>query len=418
MARHAHAVIGSAFGDEGKGLLTDILAAWHPGDTLVVRFNGGAQAGHTVVTPQGQRHVFSHFGSGAFTGAATFLSRFFVVNPVLFHPEALALAQLGLSPRVLIDPRAPVTTPFDMFVNTKLEQHRGTQRHGSCGIGFGETVGRQEEGRFPLTIADLAGPGGEGRLRAIRDQWLPQRLAALGLEMSEEEQSILLSEGLLTRFQRDVEALLTVCPRSDEQALRAAGHVVLEGAQGLLLDQDMGHFPHVTRSHTGLRNAGALLAAAGMDHLDVCYVLRPYLTRHGAGPLPHELPGPPFPQVQDPTNLPNPWQGTLRFAWLDLDILRATLARDATHARLPAALQLNRALAITCLDQVGDCVHFLEHGASHEAAPGDFVQRCLSATGFSHALTTHGPTRAHCERVGLSPHAGPAQASQGLLAQP
>lgn len=95
MARRADVVIGSAFGDEGKGLITDVLAAKNAGETLVVRFNGGAQAGHTVTTPEGQRHVFSHIGSGTFTGSATFLSRFFVVNPILFHPRAGSAAAIG-----------------------------------------------------------------------------------------------------------------------------------------------------------------------------------------------------------------------------------------------------------------------------------------------------------------------------------
>jgi len=65
------AVIGANFGDEGKGLMTDVLASRAPSRTLVVRANGGAQAGHTVVTPEGRRHVFGHVGSGALCGAPT-----------------------------------------------------------------------------------------------------------------------------------------------------------------------------------------------------------------------------------------------------------------------------------------------------------------------------------------------------------
>ncbi|NJN48156.1 MAG: adenylosuccinate synthetase [Candidatus Competibacteraceae bacterium] len=74
--KQAQVVIGSGFGDEGKGLATDFYAAHFGKDALVVRFNGGAQAGHTVVTPEGQRHIFSHIGSGSMVGAATYLSRF------------------------------------------------------------------------------------------------------------------------------------------------------------------------------------------------------------------------------------------------------------------------------------------------------------------------------------------------------
>ena len=79
-------VIGANYGDEGKGLATDYLASQGT-KSLVVRFNGGAQAGHTVVTPDGCRHVFHHFGSGVFAEADTFLSKFFIVNPILFRTE-------------------------------------------------------------------------------------------------------------------------------------------------------------------------------------------------------------------------------------------------------------------------------------------------------------------------------------------
>ncbi len=75
------AVIGANFGDEGKGLITDYLA--QTGGDVVVRFNGGAQAGHTVVTPEGRRHVFSHFGSGSFAELPTFFSQHTIVNPIL-----------------------------------------------------------------------------------------------------------------------------------------------------------------------------------------------------------------------------------------------------------------------------------------------------------------------------------------------
>lgn len=134
--RDISVVIGANYGDEGKGLVTDFLSN---SETLVVRFNGGAQAGHTVVTPEGQRHVFHHIGSGALRGAATLLSRFFIVNPFIFLKE---VKELGFEPTVSIDPRASVTTPYDMLLNQAVERKRGEERHGSCGLGINETVTR------------------------------------------------------------------------------------------------------------------------------------------------------------------------------------------------------------------------------------------------------------------------------------
>ena len=95
MRSTAKAVIGANYGDEGKGLMTDYHAAPAGTAGIVVRFNGGAQAGHTVTTPEGARHVFSHFGSGSLVGAATFLSRHVVCHPTLFFKEAAALEAAG-----------------------------------------------------------------------------------------------------------------------------------------------------------------------------------------------------------------------------------------------------------------------------------------------------------------------------------
>ena len=94
--RHATVVIGANFGDEGKGLAVDSLVA-RDSDAAVIRFNGGAQAGHTVVAEDGRRHVFSHFGAGAFLGAATFLSRFFVVQPSIFAKKPGAAPAMARS---------------------------------------------------------------------------------------------------------------------------------------------------------------------------------------------------------------------------------------------------------------------------------------------------------------------------------
>jgi adenylosuccinate synthase len=101
---------------------------------------------------------------------------------------------------------------------------------------------------------------------------------------------------------------------------------VFEGAQGLLLDQDNKEFfPHVTRSHTGMKNVRALCAQAGITEIETYYVSRTYLTRHGAGPLPGEDPGMAF---ADDTNVEHPYQGRLRFAPLDVAALRARCAAD------------------------------------------------------------------------------------------
>lgn len=359
MAMRLQAVIGAAYGDEGKGRTVDALVANARQDGLwpwVVRFNSGAQAGHTVVTPDGRRHVFHQVGSGAFLGAPTYLGAEVVLNPWLLNGELEMLACLGApAPRLVAAPEAAVSVPWDAMINHALEQSRGAGRHGSCGVGFGETVARSEDPSHALRGADLACEARlRSRLGAIRHEYVPQRLKEVALP-ADALGRYLDAPALIDRFVADAMALgqrLEWCP---PQVLADQDALVFEGAQGLRLDQDLGDFPYVTRSHTGLPGIARLARNAGlnaMETLEVHYVTRAYRTRHGAGPLPDELPAPPALRFCDSTNIPNHYQGSLRFGHLDVDALRTDIWRDLE--RVPHGTFLVRPLLeVTCLDQMG-----------------------------------------------------------------
>src|SRR6476659_8022754 len=141
--RRAIILGGLGYGDEGKGTWTDFLARTEPVHT-VVRFNGGAQAGHNVVTPDGRHHTFAQFGSGTFVrGVSTHLSRFMLLNPMRLLHEADQIRALGVSDALApltIDRLAPVTTPFPVPATRLRELARGDARQGSCGMGIGETM--------------------------------------------------------------------------------------------------------------------------------------------------------------------------------------------------------------------------------------------------------------------------------------
>jgi adenylosuccinate synthase len=394
MRTRAQAVIGAGYGDEGKGLMTDALAAAGGKDTLVVRFNGGAQAGHTVRTPDGRRHVFHHIGSGSLAGAATFLSRFFAVNPVFFGTEMAELAALGATPKVFIDPDAPVTTPYDMMINQFVERSRGMARHGSCGVGFGETVERHLSPRWRLSMRDLVDRRAvAAQLRQIRTSWLPQRLQQLGAwPLEPAEADIVASDAILEHWLDDVEAMSKSATLRDVTAIAAASHVVFEGAQGLLLDQDRGAFPHVTRSNTGLRNVLTLAAEAGIAAIDALYVTRAYATRHGAGPLAHECDGPPHAGIRDDTNVANPWQGRLRFGTLDVDVLGRAIRTDLADAGGTPVAVTHR-LAVTCLDQVGAETRFVLRGDVHKGTPEALASTARAAAEAPDVAMSYGPDR-------------------------
>jgi adenylosuccinate synthase len=391
--RRAKVVIGGQYGDEGKGLAVDWLVAQEP-DSLVIRFNGGAQAGHTVVAPDGRRHVFSHFGSGTFAGAPTFLSRFFVANPTLFLGEAKRLAAIGCQPQVLIDPACPVTTPFDMLINQAVERARGTGRHGSCGVGFGETIERCLVPAHSLTVADLSDERDLARrLESIRTDWVPARLARLGVTSVDDSWKPYLETNLVaSRWLDDVAAFRTqVCEASLAEAA-AARRLVFEGAQGLLLDQDMGCFPHVTRSHTGLRNATALAAEIGLDGLDVIYMTRCYLTRHGAGPLRGELGRPPFTGFVDETNRPHAFQGSLRFAYLDVDALARQIEADLVHSA--PTVPVRRTIGVTCLDQIAGPAVWIQGEEKVRGTAADLIDVIQMLPGLDVSMVSTGPLRA------------------------
>lgn len=348
----ARAVIGANFGDEGKGLMVDYLCATQ-GAGVVVRFNGGAQAGHTVVTPDGARHVFQHVGSGAMCGVPTFLSRFFVLNPLMFFKEMDTLKTvLTEPPHVFADPQCIVTTFADMVINQRKEDARGVKRHGSVGLGVHETIQRSQLPELRITMADLWNGSGslKDKLAEICGKWATFRSGS----------PIADADAMIGAFLAGCEKFAaTIHPAGIAQCKDP----VFEGAQGLLLDQDRKEFwPHVTHSSTGMKNVRALCTTAGINEFDAYYVSRTYLTRHGAGPLPGEDSALAFP---DETNLPHAYQGHLRFAPLDHHQLRKRCAEDFGSNEFK--------LVLTHFDQ--------------------------QPTGMDSDLRSYGPTRRDVERV-------------------
>jgi adenylosuccinate synthase len=395
MARHASVVIGSAFGDEGKGLIVDHLAARAGSDSTVVRFNGGAQAGHTVVTPDRRRHVFSHYAAGALAGARSHLSRFFVAHPMLWEREFAELRGSRANLALSIHPDAAVTTPYDMMINRFAELARGKARHGSVGLGFGETIERRERGLATTVSSLFDTPSLRRTLQAIRHEWLPLRLHELGAsaELERAENSALVEDD------RILDAFLETTRHFQSRVILAdapdvSGPLIFEGAQGLLLDQELGSFPHVTRSHTGMRNVAALAADYGIDELDVVYPSRIYATRHGAGPFPGELPSRPYAGIVDQTNLPGDWQGNLRFGLPDFRMIGRVIAEDLRRACLPAAVSVGQSLAITCLDQVDGDIRLTDDGKvlsfSREASALEAIEQL---SGLDISLVSRGASR-------------------------
>ena len=347
----AIAVIGAAFGDEGKGRMVHYFSSQTNDPAIVVRYNGGAQAGHTVVRDDGLGYIFHHFGSGTLVGTPTYLSRFFITNPLLWHAENNELHKLSINPILFVHPDAPVSTPYDMLLNRETELQRGTRRHGSCGYGINETVHRLCESEHPLFVRDIGTFDFKRKVEAIRSKYIPQRLAKLKIASpSKEFQEALASPALLDEFLYESSNMLSCAGTFTDYDLRRFPTVIFEGAQGLGLDEKHKFFPHVTRSKTGLANIVNICKGADINGIEAVYVTRTYTTRHGAGPFPTEVIGL---QYIDRTNVKNDWQGSLRFGHLDIDLIKDNVKKDLHHAR---KLNTSVSIAITCLDQVDDPV--------------------------------------------------------------
>lgn len=383
-------MIGAGYGDEGKGRVVDSLVS---PSSIVVRFNGGSQAGHTVIR-NGVRKTFSHVGSGTLQGARTFLSRHFVVHPVMFKKELEYLDTIH--PEVLVSGGCRVTTPFDVALNRMAEVNRGADRHGSVGEGFGETIERCSNPRYGLFAGAVSFrdyPLYRNLLRILRE-WVPLRINALGIRAEVQDQfKHLLTEEVVEKFlEEDCQVFQQHTTQvSDDwlrQRINEGKRIVFEGAQGLLLDKDEGCFPHVTRSNTGLKNVRELLEGVSLKTMDVYYVTRAYTTRHGAGPLAHELPeGLPY-EVKDPTNVPGEYQGTLRFSHLDLDTVAAAVKKDIDLYGAPGMMYVG---VVTCLDQVPDPVQAHLDGGLKYLRKTHLVELFCDRCGLKHARYTRHP---------------------------
>jgi adenylosuccinate synthase len=366
--KNVRVIIGSAFGDEGKGITTDYLSKnWAD---LVVRFNGGAQAGHTV-KHKNIEHVFGHFGSGTLNDIATYLSEYFVVNPMLFVKEMNELHDKNIQPRVYVNENCIVTTIFDMFVNQMIESWRSRDRHGSCGIGFNEAITRHLDTQFKLRVIDLVNDvkGCMSTIDAIWEQYVLNRCVFLGIpeNIVREKMNEVSFDVMKMQMHSCIGIFLENVKVVKDTILHKADNVVFEGAQGLLLDEFHEWFPHVTRSRTGIKNVNKILNGHPVETVQINYITRAYTTRHGAGPFPREADLPY--SIVDSTNVPNEHQGILRFGYLDLELLERSISNDLLNYDQDTITQVQ--LVVTCLDQISDIVFCYDEGGSMKEIPVD-----------------------------------------------
>lgn len=352
--KRAIITVDLGFGDSGKGSFVDALVRLY-GCRMVVRYSGGAQAAHNVITPEGLHHTFAQLGAGSFVPEChTFLGSQVVVNPLTMVREWDHFEHttgMRVQGRVHVDGRCLITTPYHRALNRLLELSRGAKRHGSCGMGVGETVRLSRRYQNVLRVRDLSSISLTlEKLLGIQRILHAEAKIAYALVVGDAR---VLSEAQREFSTFDVEAkTITKAyhdwshqvaihdPVSVSNLLAAHDTLVFEGAHGLLIDEDVGFYPHVTWNSVTPQHAYALLdEAEWRGSTTVLGLLRTYSTRHGPGPFPSETKDL---SVQEVHNRTNPWQQHMRLGHLDLPLLRYAI----TGARNVDGL------AVSCLDQV------------------------------------------------------------------
>lgn len=277
------AIVGAQWGDEGKGKVVDLLA---PRFAIVARYQGGPNAGHTVVF-DGRSHALRHIPSGIFhAGIRCLVGAGTLVDPagILSEIEGLEAAQVPVSSRLTISSRAHVIMPYHRQLDAALEQKLGGAAIGTTRRGIGPAYGAKAE-RTSLRLGDLANKDAviAGVQRSL-DSGLADRLRHFGEVVPDPRQVAQLAHDWWRR-------LAPMCgdvTRTLHEALEANLPILFEGAQGTMLDVDHGTYPFVTASNT---IAGGIPPSLGIPPRAVertLGVVKAYCTRVGAGPFPTE----------------------------------------------------------------------------------------------------------------------------------
>ncbi len=277
------AVIGAQWGDEGKGKVVDLLAEKV---RMVVRFSGGDNAGHTVINPYGEFKLHL-IPSGIFSeNTVCIIGNGVVINPAVILDEIDQLNQCGVTTdRLFISDRSHLIMPYHTLLDRLEEQSRAGKAIGTTGKGIGPAF-TDKAARLGIRTGDLLDKDAfRERLRFILDYKntiLTKIYGASPLSLDEVYEQYCQYGQRLAAHIRETDIML-------EAALERGESVLLEGAQGTLLDPDFGTYPYTTSS-SPLAGGGCLGAGIGPTKIShILGVFKAYCTRVGSGPMPTEL---------------------------------------------------------------------------------------------------------------------------------
>jgi adenylosuccinate synthase len=368
-------ILGSQWGDEGKGKITDLLAAKAD---VVARFAGGDNAGHTV-TVGGQRFALHLIPSGIlYPDVPCYLGGGMVVNPkkLLAEMDGLAARGVDVSPaRLKLDARAHLIMPYHIALDGAAEEARGRSAIGTTKRGIGPAYA-DKASRSGIRAQEMLHP------RDSFAQRIRERVEAKNVLLDKVYgQPSLDAEAVVQEYLAYAQRLAPHVANTSEEialALRDHQHVLAEGAQGILLDLDHGSYPFVTSSHPTI---GGVMTGLGVgpQHIErVVGVIKAYQTRVGAGPMPTELVGELGEKLRGTGAQPWDEFGTTtgrprRCGWLDGVTLRYSVRVNGLTDMAITKLDI-----LSRFDVLKICVAYELDGQRIEAFPTDLsvLARC------------------------------------------
>ncbi len=332
---HSRVVVGCQWGDEGKGKIVDLLA----GDAdMIVRFQGGANAGHTVII-DGEKFILNLLPSGIFReGKKCVIASGVVVDPRKLLDEITELKQHGISAtgRLFVSGKAHVVFPYHKFMDQYLEQARGTGSLGTTKKGIGPAY-TDRVARTGIRMYDILD---EHYFKDRLNEVLKIKRIGIPDADSIEELSVENNFQFINNIADSIREYITDTSQLIIKSLSNKESVLFEGAQGSLLDVDNGTYPFTTSSNTFL---GGLFVGCGIAPFipdESIGIVKAYTTRVGAGPFPTEL----FEGIGERLRESGAEFGAAtgrprRCGWLDLPILKYSIGLNGVNS-----------LAITKLD--------------------------------------------------------------------
>ncbi len=341
-------LLGLQWGDEGKGKIVDVLT---PNYSIIARFQGGPNAGHTLEF-EGIKHVLHTIPSGIFRkDVLNVIGNGVVIDPVIFQKEIEKLApfNMDIKKNLLISKKAHLILPTHRLLDQASEAAKGINKIGSTLKGIGPTY-MDKTGRNGLRVGDILSPKFKEKYDALVEKHVGILKHHEGFEYNLTELEAPFFEGieLLRSF---------TCIDSEQflnKELKAGKKILAEGAQGTMLDIDFGTYPFVTSSNTVTAGTCTGLGVAPTTIGSVIGIFKAYCTRVGSGPFPTELLDEDGEKIRKEGNEFGSTTGRpRRCGWIDLPALKyAIMINGVTE------LSMMKADVLSIFDTIKVCTHY------------------------------------------------------------